>query len=106
MNYIKYKRHLTYLSSVLWALIDLILPARCPQTGDIVPSVGTLSPRAWAALQFIAAPYCACCGMPFPIHDTTEVNQNNLLCSPCLASPPSYHKARSVLVYDEASRSL
>lgn len=106
MNYIKYKLLPTYLSSALWSLIDLILPARCPQTGDIVPSVGTLSPRAWAALQFIAAPHCACCGIPFPIHDTTETDHSNLLCGPCLATPPPYHKARSVLVYDDASRSL
>ena len=52
-------------------------------------------------MDFIAAPYCACCGIPFQftVADAT-------LCGHCIQQAPSYDIARAVFVYDEVSGKL
>lgn len=82
-------------------LLDLILPPRCPMTGELVGQQGALDPAYWGRLHFIHAPFCVCCGMPFP-HDITE----DMLCGACLQDPPIYERARSVWRYDDASAGL
>jgi ComF family protein len=55
----------------------------------------------WSDIAFISAPYCQCCGTPF---EFTVAERS--VCGRCLAAPPVYHRARSVVLYDDASRSL
>lgn len=85
----------------LTTLIDAVLPARCPLTGAIVAAPGLVVPEVWRDLDFIASPLCACCGLRFdlPVEDGTH-------CPTCLAKPPDFDCARSVLAYDDISREM
>jgi len=88
-------------------LLDALLPPRCPGCGEVLaPSLGEetrqgLCGPCWARLRFIAQPLCDSCGLPFdyPV-------PGRALCLACEADPPPYDRARSVFVYDEASRDL
>ncbi len=89
--------------------IDLILPPRCPVTGEIVDRPGMVSPAAWASLRFVSAPQCTCCGIPFEIlgdDGRAGDGDGDMLCGPCLAEPKLFGRARSCLVYDDHSRPL
>lgn len=88
--------------NALKTVIDFILPPRCIVTGDIVDNQGMLSPKAWTKLTFISDPQCQKCGIPFEFDD----GNSQSTCMKCLDRPPAYHKARSALVYDDASRDL
>lgn len=83
-------------------LIDSVLPPRCPFTGEIVDSQGTISPGAWGQLSFISAPQCHACGFPFEF--AVPGGSSGALCAACLADRPEYSMARSALVYNDASR--
>lgn len=80
-------------------VINFIWPPRCAVTGDEVETNGMLSPEGWAALQFISDPFCNCCGLPFEFKI-----EGVTLCGSCLAKRPKFEKARSALVYNDASR--
>lgn len=85
-------------------LLDTFLPPRCPFTGDIVDSQGTVSPAAWAELSFITAPFCHSCGFPFEF--ALPAGGEEALCAACLHDRPEFTKARAALVYNDASRDL
>ncbi|MDD3019659.1 MAG: ComF family protein [Alphaproteobacteria bacterium] len=105
-----YKKYLSKLKGWVFALINGVLPPRCPVSGRIVDRVGSLSAESWGSLTFIGSPFCKCCGMPFQIveddADSPKDEPSNQLCGPCLASPKPFTKARSVFVYDDVSRDL
>ncbi|HRQ61570.1 MAG TPA: double zinc ribbon domain-containing protein, partial [Alphaproteobacteria bacterium] len=77
------------LSTAIKTLVDLVLPPRCPVSGDVVERQGMLSAESWAAMEFIASPLCDVCGIPFE-YDTEEA-----VCAACLATPPYYARARA-----------
>ncbi len=81
--------------------VDVILPPRCPISGDIVQSQGATSPKSWAELDFISNPLCSHCGIPmnFELAD-------NLKCMSCIDEPPPFKSARSVFKYGGLSRDL
>ncbi|WP_207462874.1 ComF family protein [Azospirillum sp. SYSU D00513] len=83
------------------AALDAVLPPRCLGCGGTVDRQGGLCPACWAGLTFIAAPLCACCGLPFDF-----AVEGESLCGACAAEPPPYGRARAVLVYDDGSRPL
>ena len=83
------------------AALDALLPPRCLSCSAAVDRQGGLCPACWSALTFIAPPACVCCGLPFEY----AVEGENL-CGACVAQPPPFARARSVLVYDDASRPL
>ncbi|MCC7304986.1 MAG: ComF family protein [Alphaproteobacteria bacterium] len=87
------------IKNLLGQTVDMILPPRCIVTGDIVDMQGALSPQAFAALDFIAEPYCGVCGYPFEF----EV-EKDALCARCRAEKPLYDSARAALKYDDSSR--
>lgn len=82
-------------------LVSQILPARCPVSGEIVATQGSLSPKSWQALNFISDPFCACCGLPLEV-----AGEGEMMCGACAASPKSFRLSRSAVVYDDASRGL
>jgi ComF family protein len=87
--------------------VDLILPPRCPVNGDIVDTVGAISPRAWRDLTFVADPKCQCCGIPFTIEVITDSDTpNDFLCADCLSSPRPFDNAKSLLVYNDGCRKM
>ena len=91
--------------TVLAPLVEWLLPARCPLTGDPVERQGMVSPAAWASLRFVAKPLCHTCGAPLPPLGDADP-EIDLKCADCLTDPPSFTVARSSLVYDDASRKL
>jgi len=58
-----------------------------------------IAPQAWQRLQFIGAPQCDTCGVPFDFAVAGKIQ-----CAHCLNKPPLYGKARAALVYNDASR--
>jgi ComF family protein len=83
------------------ALIDLVLPPRCPACRVIVDADGRFCGDCWPQLQFITAPMCAKCGLPFEIDRGPEAQ-----CGQCLAETPRYTSARAALVYGGPTRSV
>jgi len=82
-------------------LLDLVLPPRCLACGGLVADPGALCAACWQGLSFLGEPACACCGLPFA-HDPGPGTR----CAACLADPPGFDRARSVLRYDDGSKGL
>ena len=83
----------------LQALVDLVLPPRCPACRVIVNGDGRFCPTCWPQLQFITAPCCVRCGLPFA-HDYGPGAE----CGACIAQPPRFAAARAALVYGGPAR--
>lgn len=81
--------------------MDVLFPPQCLRCRALVEESGSLCGDCWREVSFVAEPYCACCGLPFA-HDVGE----EALCGACAARPPSYGRARAVMVYNDASRDL
>ena len=82
-------------------LLDVLLPPRCLACAAAVDVPGRLCGDCWADVDFIAAPYCHCCGLPFAFDEGEDV-----LCGACLRRPPAYDQARAVLRYNGVAASL
>ena len=82
-------------------LIDLVLPPQCLGCGSVVKEPHTLCAACWGRLRFIERPLCSACGRPFEV----EVS-DGALCGRCVRRPHVYARARSSLVYDDASRHM
>lgn len=91
----------TWLQQTTRQVVDFILPPTCGLCRELVAEPGALCASCWGSASFIAAPWCACCGMPFSL----PVDEG-ALCALCLTEPPVYAKARAALAYDETSRRL
>lgn len=83
------------------AVIDTILPPRCAVSGEIVGAQGMSAPHVWKGFDFISAPQCECCGVPFDF-----AVEGKRRCAACLEAPPPYTTARSPLAYNDAARDL
>ncbi len=79
-------------------LLDAVLPPLCLGCSEIVATPGALCSTCWPRFNFIAAPQCERCGIPF-VEDIVGAR-----CVECLTRPPQFRRARSVLVYDDKSR--
>lgn len=79
--------------------LNTLLPPRCIASGDIVEAQGLMRADYWQEIRFIAPPCCAQCGLPFPFNPGEYS-----LCGGCLEYPPVFDKARSAIVYNDASR--
>lgn len=89
------------LAAPAQALIDLVLPPRCPACRVIVDGDARFCAGCWGQLAFITAPHCACCGAPFD-HDRGA----GALCGECLAAAPRFTTARAAVVYGGPARTL
>lgn len=87
--------------SIGWAVRDGLLPPRCLSCGTVVGRDGVLCAGCWAEVSFLAPPLCVRCGYPFELDFGEPVT-----CGRCLADPPAFDRARAVLAYDAASRSM
>ena len=81
--------------------MDVLFPPQCLRCRALVEGSGNLCGDCWREVSFVTEPHCACCGLPFA-HDVGEA----ALCGACAAAPPSYTRARAVMVYNDASRDL
>lgn len=86
---------------MLGAILDLVLPPRCPACRVIVGGDGRFCLSCWQQLAFITTPQCARCGMPFD-HDRGAGAE----CGPCLAQRPRFTSARAALVYGGPARQV
>lgn len=80
--------------------VDFILPPLCPVTGEMVDVLGMVDPKFWQNLNFIHAPLCKTCGVPF------SYDAPNMDCGACIETPPLYNQNRSALTYDDGSRAI
>src|SRR5262245_796103 len=76
------------------------LPQLCPSCREPVHGPG-LCPACWSKLSFIAPPYCERLGIPFPFDGGP-----GLLSMEAIADPPTYHRARAAVRYDDIARKL
>ena len=81
--------------------LDALAPPVCPLSHDEIAQPGALGPAGWTAVQFIDAPFCACCGIPFAAEYGAKVE-----CPSCIAASPDFERARAAVVYDDASHNL
>lgn len=81
--------------------VDTILPPRCLGCGALVGAPGTVCPECWSGIDFITAPFCRCCGLPFAYETGPDV-----LCGGCAGDMPVFTSARSVMAYNDTSRRL
>jgi predicted amidophosphoribosyltransferase len=95
---------MNWLKTSVVACVNLLLPPRCPLSGVVVDRPGMVSAESWAGLVFISSPHCSSCGLPFEVD--MQGTELETLCGSCLASPKPYHRARSVLAYNDDSRKL
>lgn len=82
--------------------VDTVLPPRCPVSGDMVDMHGMISAETWKGLEFVSAPFCEKCGIPFDFDVQAEGN----ICVKCLEKPPAFDTARSALIYNDTSRGM
>lgn len=87
------------LLAPLGQVFDFVLPPRCPACSVIVDGDGRFCSACWTSLDFLGAPQCAQCGVPFA-HDRGQGAQ----CGACLAAPPLWRRARAAMVYEGAAR--
>src|ERR1044072_183643 len=85
------------LRGVLRRSLDVALPPLCPACRDLVADNG-LCPACWSKLAFIAAPYCPRLGIPFAYDPGAGI-----LSMQAIADPPTYHRARAAVRYDDRS---
>jgi ComF family protein len=86
------------LKAILGRAVDLIFPPHALDAAPRPQSSG-YSADAWARVRFISEPFCDGCGAPFEYAMADR-------CAACLASPRAFARARSAVVYDDASRDL
>lgn len=86
---------------VVRTVADLLFPPECLTCRTLVADPGLLCSACWERIHFIAGPVCVQCGTPFELDLGPETT-----CAVCIASPPKYDQARSVMIYDDASKQL
>ncbi len=84
---------------MLTAVLDLLLPATCAACDSTVGAPGQLCGTCFGRLNFVTAPFCATCGLPFAV-------KGEVVCRTCQAAPPPWREARAALMYDKASQAL
>jgi ComF family protein len=89
----------SWLRRAVRGATGLILPRRCLACGTPVVGEGALCAECWPAVRFLGPPLCAACGFPFEFDPGAGA-----LCGSCAAELPPFERARSVFVYDAASR--
>ena len=78
--------------------IDLLLPPRCPCCGQVVQTKHSLCATCFEKIDFISAPYCKICGMPF---ETQADITKNYICPACAHKKPITRMNRSAILYNE-----
>ena len=83
--------------------LDLLLPPRCAACDEPVGAQGHLCAACFGKTNFVSAPLCVRCGVPFA---SAEQGGIEGLCAGCREHPPLYRQARAALRYDEHGRRL
>jgi ComF family protein len=86
--------------TVLGVALGVALPQLCAACREPVEGEG-LCGACWSRLSFIAPPYCARLGIPFPFDPGPGT-----LSMEAIADPPPYGRARAAVRFDETARTL
>jgi ComF family protein len=86
--------------SILGLALGVALPQLCAACREPVASEG-LCAACWSKLSFIAPPYCARLGIPFPFDPGPGI-----LSLEAIADPPAYNRARAAVRFDDIARKL
>jgi ComF family protein len=81
--------------------LDILLPVRCFGCGEIIGNNHSLCSRCWKSCSFLSPPWCSLCGWPFPYETPGQT-----VCIQCYRFPPLFIQGRSVLAYQEFSRTI
>jgi ComF family protein len=82
-------------------LLDVLLPPLCLRCREPVVEPQSVCGACWSGIRFLAPPWCAQCGIPFPHALGVDVR-----CASCLARPRAFSRLRAAIAYDEGSRDL
>jgi len=82
------------------AILDIALPTLCAACREPVAGDG-LCAACWGQLSFIAPPYCPRLGIPF-VYDPGP----GILSMQAIADPPTFHRARAAVRYDDIAKTL
>src|SRR5882724_7257151 len=80
-------------------VLDTLFPPLCIGCREQVRDPGSLCAKCWSTISFLEGAMCACCGLPFEIDPGSGT-----LCGACHARHPAFDQARSVMRYDETSK--
>ena len=83
--------------------LDFLLPPHCLTCEQPVDAPGQFCPSCFERTNFITAPCCTRCGVPF---ETKERGGSAGACPNCIADPPPWGEARAALRYDEQAKRL
>jgi ComF family protein len=83
--------------------LDLLLPPRCAACDAAVGVQGELCADCFGRTNFVAAPLCVRCGVPFA---SAEQGGEDGLCPACRERAPAFRQARAALRYDDQARLL
>src|SRR5580704_18334659 len=84
--------------SLFGLALGVALPPLCAACREPVGGEG-LCAACWSKLSFIAPPYCARLGIPFPLDPGPDT-----LSMEAIADPPVYHRARAAVRFDDIAR--
>lgn len=93
---------LDMLRGLLARLGDLLLPPRCLACSAALDRHHAFCAGCWAALDFIAEPYCAVTGEPFAF----DPGSAQTISASAAAHPPVYKRARAALLYTDLAARL
>lgn len=91
----------TLLRKFLYNGLNFCLPPRCLSCYELSTDPHGLCVKCWQKLDFISDPFCKKCGAPFEFKIGGD-----LICAPCLNSPPEFDCARASVIYTPESRHL
>ena len=79
-------------------ILNMILPPKCLCCGKIIRDENGFCADCFQKINFITAPYCARCGLPFE----NAPQGKKLLCTDCLKDKnPLFRMCRSAVKYDD-----
>lgn len=89
------------LQKIYHNIIDYLLPKRCLACANLTQEANSVCGSCFKDLNFIAAPFCACCGREFALD-----LPGNQKCLSCIEKAPSFDRSRSLFKFDEYSKKI
>lgn len=91
---------MTPISTIVGALRDFALPARCPGCGVVVEGDGRFCLECWRALEFLTGGGCARCDRPL------DGAPEGTVCANCIETPPAHDGVRAAVAYGDVARTI